>query len=303
MPAELEILPLTPGFGAEIGAVDAGRLDDDAFDALYRAWLDYKVLFLRDQRLDLEQLQRFSERFGELERLPYIAPHPGYPFVIRVLKEADEVGMGTFGGDWHSDFSFLAEPPKASLLYAEEIPPVGGDTLWIDMARACAALPRELHEALSGRVAIHSGKPYGTKHAPAVDSRFRGSIEIERGNPQADRETRHPAICRHPETGESILFVNPTYTTRIDGYDGAQSDALLARLYRHCTRPEFCCRFRWSPSTIAIWDNRSTLHYAVNDYDGYRRCMYRTTIRGEAPLAVDSPVRRPPVTVTGGGGA
>lgn len=287
MAADIDIRPLTPCLGAEINGLDVTRLDAASFDALYRAWLDRKVLFLRDQRLDLDQLQDFSRRFGELMRLPYIKPHPDHPDVIRVLKAADEVGMGTFGGDWHTDFSFLEAPPKASILYAEEIPPLGGDTLWVDMARACAALPDELRDALRGRIAIHSGKPYGVAHAPPVDSRFRGSIEIERGNPQADRETRHPAICRHPETGESALFVNPTYTTRIDGYEAAWSDSLLGRIYRHCLRPEFGCRFRWAAGTLALWDNRNTLHYAVNDYDGYRRCLYRTTIRGEAPQAAD----------------
>ncbi len=277
--------PLTPCLGAEIDAVDVTRLDAEGFAALYRALLERKLLFLRGQRLDLDQLLEFSAHFGELMRLPYIRPYDGYPDIIRVLKQADEIGMGTFGGDWHSDFSFLDAPPKASILYAEEIPPLGGDTLWTDMSRACETLPRDLRDALHGRIAIHSGKPYGVAHAPPVDSRFRGSIEIERGNPEADRETRHPAICRHPETGDEVLFVNPTYTTRIDGYEAAQSDALLARVYRHCLRPEFGCRFRWTAGTIALWDNRNTLHYAVNDYDGYRRCLYRTTIRGEAPRA------------------
>jgi taurine dioxygenase len=285
MAAGFDIQPLTPALGAEIGAVDVTRLDDNAFDELYRVWLERKVLLLRAQQLDLGQLLDFSARFGELQQLPYIRPHPEHAQIIHVLKQADEVGMGTFGGDWHSDFSFLAEPPKASLLYAEEIPPLGGDTLWIDMTRACAALPRDLRGELAGRSAIHSGKPYGVAHAAALETRFRGSIDIERGNPEADRETRHPAIARHPETGEEILFVNPTYTTRIDGYSAAQSDALLARLYRHCMRPEFACRFRWSAGALALWDNRNTLHYAVNDYDGYRRSLYRTTIRGEAPAA------------------
>ncbi len=283
MAAALDLRPLTPCLGAEVHGLDAARPDAATFDALYRAWLERKVLFLHAQRIDLEQLLEFSARFGELVQLPYIRPLDGYPDIIRVLKQADEVGMGTFGGDWHSDFSFLDAPPKASILYAEEIPPLGGDTLWVDMARACAALPDDLRAALRGRSAIHSGKPYGVAHAPPVESRFRGSIEIERGNPEADRETRHPAICRHPETGDEVLFVNPTYTTRIDGYEPAASDALLARVYRHCLRPEFACRLRWTPGTLALWDNRDTLHYAVNDYDGYRRCLYRTTIRGAAP--------------------
>lgn len=281
---DLEVHPLTPVLGAEIVNLDVNRIDDAGFGALYREWLTYKVLFLRAQSLDLEQLLSFSRRFGELMQLPYIAPCPGYPQVIRVLKEADEIDMGVFGGEWHSDFSFLPAPPKASILYAEQLPPVGGDTLWIDMVQALAALPDDLLEALRGKVAIHAGTPYGVTHAPAHETRFRGSIEIERNNPDADREIAHPAICRHPETGELMLFVNPTYTIRIEGYSAQESTALLSRVYRHCSRPEFGCRFKWTPGSLVLWDNRSTMHYAVNDYDGYRRCLYRTTIRGQPPL-------------------
>jgi len=284
MPAEFELSPLTPTLGAEVEGLDLRQLGDDSFAALYRAWLEYKVLFLRGQSLELEQLEHFSRRFGDLMRLPYVKPHADHEHVIRVLKEADEVDMGVFGGDWHSDFSFLPQPPKASILYAEEIPPVGGDTLWADMVQALARLPADLRDALHGRDAIHVGAPYGLSHAPPEDMQFRGSIEIERNNPEADRETPHPAICRHPESGREMLFINPTYTTRIDGYSDADSAALLSRLFQHCTRPEFSCRFRWTAGSLALWDNRSTMHYAVNDYDGHRRCLYRTTIQGEAPV-------------------
>ena len=284
MPRTLQLSPLTPGLGAEIIGLDVCQLDDDSFAALYQAWLEYKVLFLRAQSLELEQLEDFSRRFGDLMQLPYITPHAGHRYIIRVLKQADEIDMGVFGGEWHSDFSFLPEPPKASILYAEQVPPVGGDTLWVDMVQALARLPRGTRESLRGRDAIHVGAPYGTTHAPAEDTRFRGSIEIERNNPEADRETRHPVICRHPESGAEMLFVNPTYTTRIDGFSDAESGALLAQLYQHCTRAEFSCRFRWRNGSLALWDNRSTMHYAVNDYDGHRRCLYRTTIRGAKPV-------------------
>ena len=284
MSGKLEILPLTPKLGAEITGIDIRRMDRSQFETLHRHWLEYKVLFLRNQDIDLDILLSFSQRFGELMRLPYIRPLDDYPDIIRVLKEANEVNMGVFGGDWHSDFSFLAAPPQASILYAEQIPPSGGDTLWVDMVRALQMLPRQLRASLEGKIAIHSGTPYGVAHPPAADTQFTGSIEIERNNPEADRETRHPAICRHPETGEEILFINPTYTTRIEGLPVRQSDALLANLYQHCIRPEFSCRFKWSPASVVLWDNRSTMHYAVNDYDGNRRCMYRTTIRGRSPL-------------------
>ena len=279
----MQISPLTPGLGVEVSGIDIRDLDDADVDTLRRLWLDYKVLFVREQNLTLDELQHFSRHFGELMQLPYIKPHEGYPFIIRVLKEADEINMGVFGGDWHSDFSFLEAPPRASILYAEQVPEVGGDTLWIDMAQALRALPEKQLALLQGKIAVHSGTPYGVRHAPEESTQFKGSIEIERNNPEADRETRHPAICRHPDTGELLLFVNPTYTTHIEGLPPAQSAELLADLYRHCSRPEFSCRFRWTVGSIALWDNRSTLHYAVNDYDGERRCLYRTTIAGAAP--------------------
>jgi len=279
----MQIRPLTPRLGAEITDIDVRRLDNPAIAELRQLWLRYKVLFLRDQTIDLDDLLTFSRHFGELMRLPYIKPHDDYPDIIRVLKEADEIDMGVFGGDWHSDFSFLQAPPSGSILFAEQVPEVGGDTLWIDMGAALAALPAEQKQLLQGKYAIHSGTPYGIANAPAEETRFKGSIQIERNNPEADRETRHPAICRHPENGEALLFINPTYTTRIDGLAAEQSETLLHRLYAHCGRPEFSCRFRWRPGSIALWDNRSTQHYAVNDYDGQRRCLYRTTIAGDIP--------------------
>ena len=279
------IRPLTPALGAEISGIDINNLDQSQFDQLRRVWQQYKVIFIRDQQVELDQLLEFSSHFGKLMQLPYIKPHQGYPDIIRVLKEADEINMGTFGGDWHSDFSFLEAPPLASILYAEQVPSVGGDTLWIDMVEALNRLPDELLGKLEGRNVIHTGAPYGVKNAPVDGTQFKGSIEIERNNPEADQETLHPAICRHPETNESMLFVNPTYTTGIEGYSQQEALDLLDRVYRHCTRPEFSCRFSWRDGSIAMWDNRNTLHYAVNDYDGHRRCLYRTTIAGHKPRA------------------
>jgi len=285
MTDKLSIRPLTPRLGAEISGIDINNMDHTQFDQLRRVWQQYKVIFIRDQQLELDQLLRFSSRFGKLMQLPYIKPHQGYPDIIRVLKQADEINMGTFGGDWHSDFSFLEAPPMASILYAEQVPSVGGDTLWIDMVEALKQLPDELFEKLEGRNAIHTGAPYGVQNAPVDDTQFKGSVEIVRNNPEADQQTLHPAICRHPETNEAMLFVNPIYTTGIEGFPQQQAQRLLDRVYSHCTRPEFGCRFSWRAGSVAIWDNRNTLHYAVNDYDGHRRCLYRTTITGHKPEA------------------
>jgi taurine dioxygenase len=285
MTDKINIRPLTPTLGAELSGIEIKNINPSQLEQLHLAWQQYKVIFIRDQQVELKQLLKFSSHFGKLMQLPYIKPLQGYPDIIRVLKEADEINMGTFGGDWHSDFSFLEAPPMASILYAEEVPSVGGDTLWIDMVEALKQLPDELIGKLEGRKVIHTGAPYGVKNAPVDGTQFKGSIEIERNNPEADLETLHPAICRHPETNESMLFVNPTYTTGIEGYSRGEAQVLLDHIYRHCMRPEFSCRFSWRAYSIAMWDNRNTLHYAVNDYDGFRRCLYRTTIAGHKPRA------------------
>ena len=280
----MRIAPLTPGLGAEVSGIDLTQATAEEISALRDAWFRYKVLFVPNQSLDLTRFRSVSKRFGALMRLPYIEPVDGFPEIIRVLKQADEIGMGVFGGEWHSDFSFLAEPPSASLLYGIDVPPVGGDTLWVDMALAWRKIPEALRDRLQGRIAIHTGKPYGVTHAPEASTQFRGSIGITRNNPEADRETPHPVVCRHPETGERMLFLNPTYTTRIEGIDAEESESLLQSVYAHCTRPEFTCRWRWRSGVLAIWDNRSTMHYAVNDYDGHRREMVRATLQGHVPL-------------------
>lgn len=283
MPA-LALEPVTPRLGARVTGLDLKRpLSADLAAALRAALARWLVLFLPDQGLDIAALKRATEIFGPIVRVPYIEPSPEDPDVVAVLKEADERGISTFGGEWHSDFSFLERPPGGSLLQAVELPPVGGDTLWADQATAWETLPDDLKAELEGRDAIHTGAPYGVSHAPqGATSR---SIRIARGDPEADRERAHPAVRRHPTSGRAALFVNPVYTTRLAHLSEEESAPVLARVYAHATRPELCCRHRWRPGDLAIWDNRATLHFAVNDYDGRRRLLRRTTFAGEVPVA------------------
>jgi taurine dioxygenase len=201
-----------------------------------------------------------------------------------VLKEADERKISTFGNAWHSDFSFLEEPPLGSILYAREVPSHGGDTLFANMYEAYEALSEGMKRMLLGLRAMHSGKPYGQGGLPK-DLKTSRSIGIERNNPEADRETAHPVVRLHPESGRKALFVNAIYTTRFEDMSEAESRPLLDFLFEHVQRPEFACRFRWAEGSLAVWDNRCTLHYAVNDYDGSRRLMHRTTVAGERPMA------------------
>lgn len=286
----MRIERITGTIGAEVTGVDLGAelsasAGGDLAEALRAALGEHLVLFFRDQRLDVPALKRLTAAFGDLMAVPYVDPLPDEPYVVAVLKEASETGISVFGGEWHSDFSFLPRPPGGSVLLGVEVPRFGGDTLWANQVLAYETLPDDLRALVDGRGAVHVGAPYGVKHAPPPDLRVSRSIRIERGNPEADREVVHPAVRTHPWTGRKALFVNPIYTTRLDGLSVEESRPVLDRLYRHAVRPEFTCRFRWTPGAVAVWDNRATLHYAINDYDGQRRLMYRTTFAGERPFS------------------
>jgi taurine dioxygenase len=280
----ISVQPVSGALGAEIGGVELARLDDAAFAEIRRAFLEHLVLFFRDQRLDAAGLKAFSRRFGPLSRVPYVKPLDDDPEIIAVRKEPEERRISVFGGAWHSDFSFLAEPPLGSALYALDVPSCGGDTLFADMYRAYEALSPGMRRLLDGLRAMHSGHVYGAARPPTRTMRTSASIEISRGNPEADIERAHPVVRVHPETGRRALFVNAIYTTRFEGMSEAESRPLLAFLEAHATRPELTCRFRWRPGSLALWDNRCTLHLAVNDYDGARRLLWRTTIAGDTPI-------------------
>ncbi|MBV8447598.1 MAG: TauD/TfdA family dioxygenase [Hyphomicrobiales bacterium] len=279
--SSFEVRPTAGSLGAEVRGVDlAGPLSGSTADELRRALVKHVVLFFRDQKLTPVQHLAFSRLFGSLLRVPYVKHMDEHPDIIAVLKEADERKISAFGNAWHSDFSFLEAPPMGSVLYAREVPSHGGDTLWSNMYDAYEALSDGMKRMLDPLRAMHSGRPYGVAHAPKGVQTSR-SIAIERGNRDADREIAHPVVIVHPSSGRKALFVNAIYTTRFEQMTEAESRPLLEFLFEHCIRPEFTCRFRWAPGSLAIWDNRCTLHYAVNDYDGSRRLMHRTTIAGE----------------------
>jgi taurine dioxygenase len=283
-PTRIEVRPMAGALGADIDGVDLSRpLDDGGFAAIERALHEHLVIFFHGQMLTPEQHLALTRRFGPISRSPYIKHMDEYPDIIAVLKEADERKISTFGNAWHSDFSFLEEPPMGSVLYAREVPSHGGDTLFANMYAAYEALSPGLRGVLDGLRAIHTGKPYGIGGLPQ-DLAVSRSISMERNNPEADRETAHPVVRVHPATGRKALFVNSIYTTRFDGMTAAESRPLLTFLYAHATQPEFTCRLRWRQGDLAVWDNRCTMHYAINDYDGQRRLMHRTTIKGERPV-------------------
>ena len=280
----IEVRPMAGALGADVQGVDLARpLDDATFAEIERAFHERIVLFFHDQELTPEQHVAFTRRLGPLSRSPYVKHLDEHPDIIAVLKEADERGISTFGNAWHSDFSFLEEPPLGSVLYAREVPAHGGDTLFANMYAAYEALSEGLRRMLDPLNAMHSGKPYGVGGV-SVDLKLSRSIEIERNRPEADREVAHPVVGRPPRTRPHARGGNWMETTPGEGVAPAPRPPRGGLVEAHAIRPEFTCRLRWRARDLAIWDNRCAMHYAVNDYDGSRRLMHRTTIKGERPI-------------------
>jgi taurine dioxygenase len=284
MTTHATVRPVAPACGAEVVGIDLADPSSETMALVSRALADHAVLFVRDQNLTPDQQVELTRRFGDVLRVPYISPLAEHPDVVAVLKEADERDISTFGGTWHSDFSFLEEPPSLTLLYALELPDVGGDTLWSSQYVAYDALSTGMKRLLDPLRVIHTASPHGTK-GPDTTTAVSRSVVMTRNDPSADREVVHPAVRVHPVTGRKALFVNPVYTQRFEDMTVEESRPLLQYLFDHATRAEFTCRLRWTDGTLAIWDNRCLLHLAINDYDGSRRLLHRTTVVGETPVA------------------
>ena len=270
------IHPVAGALGAEVSGLDLARpLDDATVAALRQAWLEHLVLFFRDQDLSPAQFLAFARRFGEPVEYPFVRGLDDYPEIIPVLKLEHE--RVNFGGVWHSDTAYLDVPPMASMLVAREIPPFGGDTLFANMYLAYDTLSDGMKRMLDGLVAVNSS-------AKADASRTREDRMKDRAREAArDYVAAHPVVRRHPETGRRALYVNVAHTVRFDGMTEEESAPLLAFLFQHQIRPEFTCRFRWRPGSIAFWDNRCAQHHAINDYRGHRRLLHRVTLAGDTP--------------------
>lgn len=274
--------PVCGAGGAELSGVDASKpLSPETVAELRRALAEHCVIFLRDQDLTPEQQKAFASHFGPLAATPFIKPLDGHPEMMRIVREADESKKLNFGGRWHTDMTFSPEPVLGTCLYCREAPAVGGDTIWTNQMLAFDALSDGLKRKLEGMRVMHSAKrSYGPQGTYADDDLK--SMRIKVGE-EGTKEQAHPCIRTHPETGRSILFVNWVYCIRFEDMTEDESAPLLEFLNRHSQRPEFQIRFRWRKGSMALWDNRSTQHIAVNDYAGYRRVMDRLTIAGDRP--------------------
>ncbi len=279
----MQVTPLTGRLGAEVFDVDLSKpLDVVTLRNIEMAFADHSVLCFRDQSLDVDQFEAFALQFGTFGDTPFITPIDGHPNVLRLLRRADEQGP-LFGSGWHSDWSFQASPPSATLLYGVDIPASGGDTAFISQELAYEALSAPMQQLLGGLQGVHSARrSYGPKGTFGQANPQR-SMEII-GDESALRTTCHPLIRTHPITGRKSLFVNEVYTIGIEGMHDAEAKALLDFLFNHSRRIDFSCRVRWQQGSLTMWDNRCVQHYAIDDYFGHRREMLRITLAGEPPV-------------------
>jgi taurine dioxygenase len=272
----IQVRPIAGALGAEIEGVDAARsLPDEIIAEIRRAFLDHLVIFLRSQKLTPQAQLAFARRFGEPMEYPQLKGLPECPLITPVVKLEHE--RVNFGGIWHSDTTYLERPPMASMLYAIEIPPYGGDTLFANQYLAYEALSDGYRKMLDGLIGVSSS-------LKADASRTREDRLRAAGVEHKALIAEHPVVRTHPETGRKALYVNVGHTTHFVGLTEDESRPLLDFLFQHQVRPEFTCRFRWEPGSLAFWDNRCTQHNPVNDYQGFRRVMHRVTLAGDKPV-------------------
>ncbi len=266
---QLVVEPAVGALGAFVSGIDlSAPLPAPDIDDLRRLWLHYQVLFFRDQSLEPAQLMRVARAFGEPIPYPFLPGLAGHEAITVVEKRPED--RVAFGEVWHTDMAYLDTPPSATLLLARQTPAQGGDTLWASLYQAFDALSPALQAWLGTLTVINrSDRPAvsATRRPPGADAHRAPVLEAE-----------HPLITRHPESGRPLLYLSPAHACRFGGMTDAESQPMIAWLAAHAIRPEFTCRLRWAPGTLALWDNRCCLHFPVNDYPGQARVMHRVTL-------------------------
>ena len=288
----IEARPLAAAMGAEILGARLSDLSEAQFGEIRDALFRHKMIYFRDQDIGHGDQEAFSLRFGPFAADAYTRGAPGHANVQPLIKEADAKAGMIFGAGWHTDSPFLPEPPAISMLCGVEIPPYGGDTIWANSALAYAMLSDTMKAMIAPlRVHMSMGLVLATAQVhQAADDTPLGRVAATRTLSQLPediaakvRGSMHPLVRTHPVTGEKSLYCDQTYAAGIEGLTPAEAEPLLTFLVGHITQPAFTCRLRWAPKTFALWDNRICVHQAFNDYDGFRRELYRTTVAGEAP--------------------
>lgn len=278
----IAVKPVAGACGAEVSGVDLSQpLENETFAEIHQAFLDHQVIFFRDQDLAEDEHKAFGRRFGDLNIHPRYEPLEGHPEIFPIRKNPEDKRI--VGESWHQDLTHLPAPPLGSILYALEVPPVGGDTMFASQYAAYDALSDGLRKTLDGMKAVHDNRIQSPKIA-ATRNTDRTSKLREDADEEDEPECEHPVVITHPESGRKALFVNRVRSHRFAGMTEDESRPLLEYLFDHSHKPEFTCRFRWEKGSIAFWDNRCLMHKALNDYPGHRRYMNRVTVNGGRPV-------------------
>lgn len=274
----MNVKKIAGALGAEISGVDLSLpLDAAKAGEIRQALLEHQVIFLKNQPLEPAQFMAFAQAMGEPVEYPFVKGLDGFPHIIEVKKLEHE--RVNFGGIWHSDTTYLENPPMGSMLLSHEVPPYGGDTLFASQYLAYDALSETMKRLLDGLMGISSSSraDVSKTREDRIKSDGKESAPVE-------YQAEQPVVRTHPETGRKALFVNVAHTGGIKGMTDEESAPLLEFLFRHQVKPEFTCRFAWEPHAIAFWDNRCVQHNPINDYHGFRRVMHRITLRGDKPV-------------------
>ncbi len=286
----MHVSPLSPALGAEVINSDIRSLSNDEFARLRQTWNEAGgLLVIRDQQLEADDQVAFARRFGELfgeadqfQESVLKNLLPGQPALYRVSNKVDSsgepLGRARAGTYWHSDVSFRRQPAQASLLYGIEVPDHGGDTQFASLSAAYNGLSEAMQTLLQPLNAVHDFR------VAAVSSGTYSTADLNSGDFDGANRWTHPVVVRHPETTKPTLYVNPGFTSHLEGFERTESDALLGYLYQHCQRPEFVYRHRWQPRDLLIWDNRCTMHCAISDYTA-DRYLHRATVIADTPVS------------------
>ena len=268
------ISPFSRGCGAIVSELQLASMSDTELQELRNVFIEYGLLFFRNQQLAPDEHLGFARRFGEIVRNKFFRALDEYPEIAEVRKEKTQ--ETNIGGGWHTDHSYDEEPAMGSILVARELPETGGDTCFANLAAAYDALSPGLQKTLESMRAIHSNR-----HIYGENGYYRSTdLADQLGGIDSVGDATHPVVIRHPQNGRKILYVNPGHTIGFEGWDNKESFALLDYLYAHVEQPEFTCTFNWLPGSVTFWDNRSTWHFAKNDYQGQSRLMHRITLAG-----------------------
>ena len=275
----IDVQPLSGAIGAELIGLDLRQLPSaEVIAEVRRAYLEYLVVFIRDQNLEPQQYVAFARQFGELDPHHVLRGMEAEPDILEIIREPTDQYI--FAPGWHADVTWQQEPVLGAMLYGVELPARGGDTLFANQYLAYETLSPGMRATLDGLNAVHSSaRTYGedAEKSTHVHLMKLGREEATKGR------GIHPIVRTHPETGRKSLFVNLGYTVALEGMSEQESKPILDFLFQHSTRPEFSCRFQWSPGAIAFWDNRCSIHCPVDDYFGQRRRTWRITLRGDKP--------------------